>query len=114
MGISKQADKSEAKLDEFALELRDRAIAEARRGPLKLSDSADVLRAHIKGLVDRDAPGLAASTRDELVDRVAIAPLSIWARQTIENRGLRNFKVWLPAGPIWQLVLWHCVAAFAS
>lgn len=73
MGISKQADKSEAKLDEFALELRERAIAEARRRPLKLSDSADVLRAHIKGLVDRDAPGLAAVTRDELVDRVMTA-----------------------------------------
>jgi hypothetical protein len=29
----------------------------------------------------------------ELVDGMAIAPLRIWARQTVENRGLRNFKV---------------------
>jgi hypothetical protein len=30
----------------------------------------------------------------EFVYGVAIAALRIWARQTIENGGFRNFKVW--------------------
>jgi hypothetical protein len=37
----------------------------------------------------------------EFVDGVAIPPLRVWARQTAENRGLRDFKVWLTEGPIW-------------
>jgi len=30
----------------------------------------------------------------EFIYGVAVAALRIWARQTIENGGLRNFKVW--------------------
>ena len=41
-------------------------------------------------------PWLGAVPVHEFVDGVAIAPLRIWARQTVENRGLRDFKVWKP------------------
>jgi hypothetical protein len=38
-------------------------------------------------------PGLRTVPIYEFVEGVAIAPLRIWTRQTIDNRGLRNFKV---------------------
>lgn len=41
-------------------------------------------------------PWLGAVPIDEFVDGVAIAPLRIWARQTAENRGFRDFKIWQP------------------
>lgn len=73
MGIVNSSDRESVKLDEFALELRDRAIAEAQRRRLKLTGGADGLRDRIGELVDRDAPGLSAVTRDALVDRVVTA-----------------------------------------
>src|SRR5215470_760853 len=45
----------------------------------------------------------------EFVDGVAIAPLCIWARQTVENRGFRDLKVWQPqnrfGGPFFGIAL---------
>lgn len=73
MGESKSASPNDARLDEFAHELRDRAISEAQRRRLKLTDTGDGLRVHIRELVDRDAPGLSDRTRDQLVDRVMTA-----------------------------------------
>lgn len=73
MGESTPAPPNDVRLDEFALELRDRAISEAQRRRLKLTDTGDGLRGHIRELVDRDAPGLSGRTRDLLVERVMTA-----------------------------------------
>jgi len=43
-------------------------------------------------LIERE-PWLGAVPIHEFVDRVAITPLRIWARQTVENRGLGDFEV---------------------
>ncbi len=60
-------------LDEYAVQLRRRAIERARAGGLRLGDGDASLRAHVRELVAGEAPALSASLRDELVDRVVTA-----------------------------------------
>jgi pilus assembly protein CpaF len=62
-------------LERFAEELRERAIADARRRRLVLGDDAALLREHVRTLVEREAPALAAETRGALVDRVVTASI---------------------------------------
>jgi pilus assembly protein CpaF len=66
---------SPARLDQFAEELRRRAIADARDRRLSVGDGGAALRTHIEQLVDRDAGALAPETRSELVERVVKAAI---------------------------------------
>ncbi|MBI4897946.1 MAG: CpaF family protein [Actinobacteria bacterium] len=60
-------------LDEYAVQLRERAIEQARVGDLRLEDGDASLRRHVRELVAGEAPALSVELRDELVDRVVTA-----------------------------------------
>lgn len=63
----------DAALERFALDLRERAIADARRRRLRLAGNAADLRDHVNELVEREAPALSSSIRNSLVERVITA-----------------------------------------
>lgn len=64
---------SESRLERFAGELRDRAIADARARRVALRSDGESVREHVRALVDREAPALSTAMRDELVERVVTA-----------------------------------------
>lgn len=66
-------DRPDSGLDGFAAQLRERAIADARRRRVSVGADHAAMRTHVQELVDREAPALSASTRSELVDRVVTA-----------------------------------------
>lgn len=61
-----------SRLDRFAEELRERAIADARGRRITVA-GAETVRDHVRSLVDREAGALAQATRNELVERVVTA-----------------------------------------
>lgn len=60
-------------LDDYAGQLRDRAIELARSRRLRLGDDGVALREHVRELVGAEAPALSAALREDLVDRVVTA-----------------------------------------
>lgn len=61
-----------SRLDRYAEELRERAIADARGRRITVA-GAETVREHVQSLVDREASALAPATRHELVERVVTA-----------------------------------------
>ncbi|MBI5310088.1 MAG: CpaF family protein [Actinobacteria bacterium] len=60
-------------LDDYAGQLRNRAIELARSRRLRLGDDGAALREHVRDLVGAEAPALSADLRDDLVQRVVTA-----------------------------------------
>lgn len=91
-----------AALDRFALDLRVRAIDDARQRRLRFGTDAADLRQHVSDLVAREAPALTLSTRDSLVERVITAsvgfgPLEpLFADPTIDEIMVNGHRsVWI-------------------
>lgn len=97
----------ESGLAEFAVQLRERAIADARRRRLTVGGDHDAVRAHVRELVDREAPALSVATRSELVERVVTAavgygPLEeLLADSTIDEIMVNGHtQVWIERGGV--------------
>lgn len=71
--ISNPAGFDDAALDRFALDLRERAIEDARQQRLRFAGDSDQLRSHVNALVEREAPALSGQIRNSLVERVITA-----------------------------------------
>lgn len=92
----------EPTLERFAIDLRERAIADAQRRRLRLAGDSAELRAHVSELVEREAPALSRSVRSSLVERVITAsvgfgPLEpLLADTTIDEIMINGHKsVWV-------------------
>lgn len=72
---SHSAELDESTLDRFALDLRERAIEDARQRRLRFGSDNEVLRSHISALVEREAPALSGPIRNSLVERVITASI---------------------------------------
>jgi pilus assembly protein CpaF len=70
-------------LDAYALQLRERAIADAHSRRLRITDDGEELRAHIRGLVAEEAPALSAELRAQLVERVITASVGFGALEPL-------------------------------
>lgn len=74
MGSNSQSqDLDGTALDRFALDLRERAIDDARQKRLRFGGDNAQLRSHVSALVEREAPALTGSIRNSLVERVITA-----------------------------------------
>lgn len=72
---SHSGELDESTLDRFALDLRERAIEDARQRRLRFGSDNEVLRSHISALVEREAPALSGPIRNSLVERVITASI---------------------------------------
>lgn len=73
--MSARPSGSESGIADFAERLRERAIADARTRRVTVGGDRDSVREHVRALVDREAPALSATMRDELVGRVVTAAI---------------------------------------
>jgi pilus assembly protein CpaF len=70
---SSARDPRPATLDDYAAQLRERAIEHARSGRVRLDEHGDSLRDHVRKLVAAEAPALSGDLREDLVQRVVTA-----------------------------------------
>jgi pilus assembly protein CpaF len=75
VGTFSESDFDDAIVERFAIDLRDRAIADARQRRVRLGADGEALRAHVAGLVEREAPALSPQLRDQLIERVVTASI---------------------------------------
>lgn len=97
----------DTELARFADELRERAIADARARRIAMRGDSESVRAHVQGLVDREAPALSPALRQELVDRVVTAsvgygPLEqLLADESIDEIMVNGHdQVWIERGGV--------------
>lgn len=83
--FSKQdkADRDDVVVERFATDLRERAIADARRRRVRLGADGEALREHVTGLVEREAPALSQKLRDQLIERVVTASVGFGALEEL-------------------------------